>query len=236
MRILITRPRSDADALAERLHAQGHTTVIEPLIDIAFTDGAPLDVGGVQALLFTSANAARAASGRTTERALHVLAVGPATAAEAKALGFTHVTESSGEGVDALAETARQQLDPAAGTLLHVTGTVTAGDLKSALEPSGFVVRTERLYEARASTHLSTTFTTELTAGRIDTATFFSPRTADRFVTLILAAGLAAACREVTAVALSPTVAKALAPLAFRKILVAAHPTTAALLDQLKHA
>ena len=234
MRVLVTRPLSDAEELAERLHARGHTTFIEPLIDIVFREGTALDLDGVQALLFTSANGARAAARRTIERTIRVLAVGPATGAEARAVGFTNVSESSGEGIDALALTVRKQLNPARGTLLHGTGTATAGDMKVALQPSGFTVRTEQLYDARAADSLSRTFTAELTAGRIDAATFFSPRTADRFVTLIRAAKLEAPCEKITALALSDAVANALAPLRFRKVLVAMHPNAAALLDLLK--
>lgn len=236
MRVLVTRPRADAETFAERLHTLGHTTFIEPLIDIAFDDGPTLDLTGVQALLLTSANGARAAVRRTTERAIRVLAVGPATGAEARALGFTRVNESTGEGVDALAETVREQLNPAQGALLHVTGTATAGDLKAALAPSGFAVRAKRLYDARAADGLSASFTAEITAGRLEAATFFSPRTAERFVTLIRAAKLEPHCAKIAALALSDAVAKALTPLRFRKVLVAAHPNAAALLDLLKQA
>src|SRR5262245_57364398 len=100
MRVLITRPRPDADALADRLHAMGHATIIEPLIDIEFANGPDLDLQGAQALLVTSANGARAAARRTRERTMPLIAVGPASAAEAKAQGFTDIRVSSGEGVD----------------------------------------------------------------------------------------------------------------------------------------
>jgi uroporphyrinogen-III synthase len=233
MHVLITRPRGDAEVLAKQLHALGHTTLIEPLIDVAFAGGPPLAMNGVQALLLTSANGARAAARRITERHIQVVAVGPATAAEATALGFVRVTQSTGEGVDALAKTVRDSLKPAAGTLVHVTGTTTAGDLKSALAPAGFTVRAEQLYEARAATAFSNALTGELTAGRINAATFFSPRTAGIFVTLIQTAEHDANCATVTALALSENVGAPLRALHFRRILVATQPNTAALLDRL---
>lgn len=236
MHVLITRPLSDAKELAERLHALGHTTLTEPLIRIAFRDGPALDLDGVQALLFSSANGARSVARRTRDRSIPVFAVGPATAAEAKALGFTHVSESTGEGADALALAVRQQLAPAQGTLLHVTGTVTAGDLKATLASAGFIVRVEQLYDALTADSLSDSLRAELTAGRLEAATFFSPRTADRFVILIRAAGLETPCRKITALALSDAVANALAPLRFRKVLVAEQPNAAALLDLLNQA
>jgi uroporphyrinogen-III synthase len=235
MRVLITRPRLDAEALADGLHAMGHATIIEPLIEIVLTDGPTLDLKGTQALLFTSANGARAAARRTPERALPVIAVGPATAAEAKTQNFTAVTESSGEGVDGLAATVRTRLKPGAGSLLHVTGSVTAGDLAAALKPD-FTVSIERLYEAHAADSLSGALMAELSAGVIDAATFFSPRTAALFAGLIVATNLEHTCATMTAATLSNAVAKALSPLRFRKVLVAARPTAEALLETLKAA
>jgi uroporphyrinogen-III synthase len=230
MRVLVTRPRADAEAFADRLHALGHTTFVEPLIDIAFLDGPPLDLADVQALAFTSANGARAAARRTAERSTPVLAVGPATAAEANALGFTAVSESPGEGVEGLARHIQATRKPTAGAILHLTGTVTAGDLKAALGSVGFAVRTEQIYEAHAAEALSGALKAELLAGLIEAATFFSPRTATLFTALIEAEDLAPACRGITACCLSPAVAKALGSLGFGKIRAAATPSTEAML------
>ncbi len=231
MHVLITRPRLDAEPLAARLHALGHTTIMEPLFDIILRDGAPLDLQGVQALVFTSANGARAAAHRTQERALPVLAVGPTTATAAREQGFLNVSESVGEGVDGLADHIRATLAPGRGALLHPTGTVTAGDLKASLAPFGFTVRKEEIYEAHAAETLSGALATELGAGLIDAALFFSPRTAKLFATLVSGASLAPACQAMAALALSDAVAKALAPLAFRRLLIAAKPTADAMLD-----
>lgn len=231
MHVLITRPRLDAEPLAARLHALGHTTIIEPLFNIVFRDGAPLELQGVQALVFTSANGARAAARRMQERALPVLAVGPTTAAAAREQGFPNVSESAGEGVDGLAEHIRATVEPGKGALLHPTGTVTAGDLKAALGPFGFIVRKDEIYEAHAAEALSGALTAELTAELVGAAMFFSPRTAGLFAALVGSASLAPACRAVAALALSDAVANALAPLAFRRLLVASKPTADAMLD-----
>ena len=233
MRVLITRPRFDADELAARLHALGHSTFIEPLIEIDTREGPPLDLNGVQALLLTSANGARAAAMRTNERAVQVLAVGPATAAKARELGFLKVCESKGEGVEGLADHVRVTLTPTKGALLHPTGTVTAGDLQASLQSAGFVVRKEVIYEARAPEALSGALIAELGAQSIAAAMFFSPRTAALFASLITTTGLTPACRGFVALALSEAVANALAPLVFQRLLVAAQPATDAMLDLL---
>lgn len=231
MHVLITRPREDAEALSDRLHAVGHTTFIEPLIEVVFDDRAALDIRGAQALVFTSANAARAAARATKERDIRVFAVGPATAAEARRAGFANVSESSGEGVEGLAAHVRATATPGAGVLLHPSGSVTAGDLQATLAPFGFTVRREVIYEARAATSFSGALTAELSAGMIDAALFFSPRTASLFATLIAAADLAPACTTVAAFVLSEAVTKPLLPLAFRQVRVAPHPTAEALLE-----
>src|SRR5579885_2968460 len=103
---LITRPEEDARPLADALKSRGIATVIEPLLSIrVLPEAAPgltQDLEGVQALLFTSANGARAFAELSPRRDIGVLAVGDATAAAARALGFSAV-ESAGGDVQALA-------------------------------------------------------------------------------------------------------------------------------------
>jgi len=236
MRILITRPRIDAEAFADRLHAEGHSTILEPLIDIAFRDGDDLDLDQVQALLFTSANGARAAARRTRARDIPVLAVGAATAGEAAALGFKTVKESAGDGVEGLAAHVRAILKAEAGVLLHPTGTATAGDLRAILRPFGYSVRTEVIYDAHASDALSGAASAELSAGLIDAATFFSQRTAGIFAALLEEGGLTSACAKMTAYVLSESVAKPLSALKFRGIFVARRPALDAMVEMIGRA
>ena len=60
---------------------------------------------------------------------------------------------------------------------------------------------------------------------------FFSPRTAEAFVSLVGACGLAAACERLEALCLSPAVAKTLAGLAWRRVRTASRPDQDALLE-----
>src|SRR3974390_940486 len=86
MRILITRPVEDAEAIAARLAELGHDTVVAPLLTIRYLDRAvPLE--GVQAILATSANGVRAFSRLSARRDLPLFAVGPQTAEEARRAG-----------------------------------------------------------------------------------------------------------------------------------------------------
>ena len=60
MRLLLTRPEEDAAPLADELSALGHSVVLAPMMRVRFVDGMVPDLDGVQAVLLTSANGARA--------------------------------------------------------------------------------------------------------------------------------------------------------------------------------
>ena len=60
MRVLLTRPREDSEGLAAQLAARGVDSFIEPLLEVRFRDGPPLELAGVAALLMTSGNGVRA--------------------------------------------------------------------------------------------------------------------------------------------------------------------------------
>lgn len=230
MRLLVTRSREDAAPLAERLRRLGAEPVLEPLLFIDDVDGPALDLDGVQALLVTSANGVRAFARRDDGRSLAVYAVGDASARAARDAGFIHVESASGD-VDALALVVAQKLDPGAGSLLHVAGSKVAGDLKGMLEKHGFDYRRQVLYEARKADRLSSETTQALGNGEVDGVLFFSPRTAAVFAALAAGAGLGDACREVTALCLSPAVAARIEDIDWRDIWVADRPEQASLLE-----
>jgi uroporphyrinogen-III synthase len=228
-RALVTRPAVDARPLADALERRGFAVVIEPLIEIVPVEGAVLALEDIQGALATSANGVRALGANTPRRDLAVWAVGEATAAEARRLGFVQV-ETAGGDVDALAARVIAGAQPEAGAFLHVAGSHVAGDLAGQLGAHGFEVRRAVLYEARAAKALSAELRRRLARRQIDVAFFFSPRTATSFVTLARAAGVDEACAAIAAYALSPAVAQALDPLAWRTMGVGAERTQEALL------
>jgi uroporphyrinogen-III synthase len=226
---LITRPRREAAPLAAALAARGVEAVVEPLLDIHQFGGPPLDLGGVQALLCTSANGVRALAGRTAERNLPLLAVGDATAHRARNEGFSCVDSAAG-AIDDLVRLVGRRLRPDAGRLLHVAGSAVAGDLSASLIPSGFSVDRTVLYEARPISRLSDTTAAALADGAIDIAMFYSPRTAAIFARLVDIADLADAMSCVTAISISAAADAALAALHFRERQVALRPDQPSLL------
>lgn len=231
-RALVTRPREEAESLAAALSARGIGALIEPLMQVHYRAGAAPDLGGVQAVLCTSANGVRALARVTDKRGLPLLAVGDATAARARAEGFTEVASAGGAVADLVGLVAAR-LRPQDGRLLHVAGDVVAGDLASALREHGFITERSVLYEARPVAALSESAVRALRCGTIDFAVFFSPRTAAVFVRLAGVAGVAACCRTISALSISTAADAALAALQWRDRQIAEKPNQPALLDRL---
>jgi uroporphyrinogen-III synthase len=235
MRVLITRPEREAVALATALSQRGHVPVIAPLFRLDILHP-PADfaqsLAACQAILLTSANAARALAEASEQRGRPILAVGDTTAMTAEGLGFNAVTSAAGDGA-ALAELVRQRLDHKAGPLLHVSGVDVALDLSETLRPDGFEVRRFALYDAREESTLPDSARAALQARALDAATFFSPRAASQFAKLLGEAGLADSVRDITAIAISPASLAPLGDLPFKATAVAARPTRQAVLDEI---
>jgi len=235
LRALVTRPREEAGSLAAALAERGVDTVIEPMMEIHHRATLMPDLADVQAILCTSANGARALARITGERDLPLLAVGDATASRAGAEGFTNVASAGGTVAD-LVRLVVARLRPQGGRLLHVAGEVVAGDLADALRARGFTIDRIVLYDARPIAALSEPTVRALCSGTIDFALFFSPRTAAIFVELAKGAGLAAYCRAITAVSISPAADAALSALSWHDRQVAEKPRQGAMLDRLDRA
>jgi len=232
LQALVTRPREEAQSLTAALAERGVSAVVEPMMEVHHRIAASLDLASVQAILCTSANGVRALALATGERGLPLLAVGEATASRARAEGFTAVASAGGAVADLVRLTAAR-LRPQNGRLLHVAGSVVAGDLIGALRARGFVIERRVLYEARPVGALSARAVCALRHGMIDFALFFSPRTAAIFVSLAGIAGVTGCCRTITALAISQAADATLADLPWRDRRVAERPNERALLDTL---
>lgn len=145
-RIWITRTQPGADVTAERVRAMGHDAIVFPLLAVRPVDDVEIDLSGVSALAFTSANGVRAFSERSGERRLKVFAVGAATAQAARAAGFGTVLSADGD-VEALAEGIAARRNELRGAVLHPGAAEPAGDLAGALEKHGVPARRLILYE-----------------------------------------------------------------------------------------
>jgi len=229
MKLLLTRPAADSAALAALLAAQGHTTMIEPMLEVKPLAVEPPALDGVTGLLFTSANGVRAFAARSDRRDIAAYAVGDRTATAAREAGFTQVDSAEGD-VEALARLVERLRKPEDGALLHISGAVRAGNLAEVLSAKGYTVEHAALYEAVAATEFSAATRAALAGGGLDGVLLFSPRTAKQFVQLIQAADLSDQAARLRAWCLSRAVADALAPLPLAARNVAPEPTQASLL------
>ncbi|NJC34845.1 uroporphyrinogen-III synthase [Sphingomonas jejuensis] len=118
--ILVLRPQPGADATAARIRARGLPVVVTPLfarVPLAWTPPPP---DAVDHLLVTSAAVFdHGGAGLAAFRQLPLVAVGGATAAAARAAGFTHVAFMEGGDVHAAAALLARR---GARRVLHLAG------------------------------------------------------------------------------------------------------------------
>lgn len=221
-RIWITRAQPAAEATADRVREMGHEPIVAPLIELRPVEAA-VDLSGVAALAFTSANGVRAFAAAEPRRDLTVYAVGGATAAAAKAAGFRGVLASDGD-VAALAERIVSRRRELKGVVLHPGAAEPAGDLCGALAEAGIEARPLVLYEA-----VDVPPAPALVAGLpgLDAVLLHSPRAASILAGFLAehpAPGLRALC-------LSAAIARPLAKAKLRQLASAPFPIEAALLN-----
>jgi uroporphyrinogen-III synthase len=224
MRLLVTRPEADAARTAEALRARGLEVVVAPLLRIEPVNaefGGPFD-----ALLMTSANAARAVA--THPRAgelfsLPCLTVGDRSAEAARAAGFTRVESADGALPDLVRLVTQRHTN---GRLLYLAGEDRAGEFSS----HGVAVETAVVYRAVAVEQLPP----DVARAQLDGVLHYSRRSAATLLRLAEKAGALNAVLGLAHYCLSAEVAAPLRAAGAQRIAVAASPTESALLTLLK--
>lgn len=135
--LLVLRPQPGADATAAKATALGFHVAVVPLFRIVPRDWT-VPAGSFDALLVTSANAARQIAGRVDDAA-RLYAVGQATADAAREAGFFDVIEGAGS----VARIVRRALDDGIQSLLHL-----AGEDRTAFDHQGARIDTRIVYAA----------------------------------------------------------------------------------------
>lgn len=233
MRLLVTRPRAEAERTAAELKRRGHQALIAPVLTIEPVTGAEFDPASFDAIIMTSGNAARAltahpAVGRTL--ALPALAVGGQTAQAARDAGFSDVVSADGDANDLLA-LVRGRWGATGRRLLYLAGSDRSRDLAEELAAHGIHVETVVVYSADAAARLPDDAEQAIRDGAIHGVLHYSRRSTMIFLDCADAGGLSAPVQELTHYCLSPRAAEPLAAGLFRRIRVAPHPDEAALLD-----
>lgn len=223
-RVWITRAEPGASATAERVSALGHAPVIAPLMRIEPVEAPQIDLRGVAALAFTSANGVRAFAAAEPSRTLKVFAVGAGTAAAVKAAGFRDVLSADGDVAALARRIAARKLELGDGAVLHPGAAEPAGDLVGDLTAAGIQARGLTLYD---SVEVAPDPAVLEGLADIDVVLVQSARAAR-------ALGLALRKRDAAhlrLLCLSPTVAKPLARAKVREVVSAPFPIEAALLN-----
>ena len=210
--LLILRPQPGADETAARARALGLEPVVAPLFTVRPLAWAPPHAADFDALLLTSANAARAAGPALARfTGLPCWAVGEATAAAAREAGFADVRTGASDG------TALVKAAAAAGIsrVLHLHGREHV-----ALAWPGIAVESRAVYAAEAAEALPP----PARGLRDPVALIHSPRAGARF------AALAGEKKGITIAAIGRAAAAA-AGTGWAEVAVATAPRDEALLE-----
>lgn len=229
MKLLVTRPREQAEELTNKLRAQGIEVWVEPMLRVVRYTNTKLNLNSCQAILVTSVNGAEALAKATSRRDIKLYAVGNVTAKNLSHHGFNNVSSADGNSDD-LAVLVEDDIDPSAGTLLHVGGTNSSDRLQNKLCQGGYTVHRIALYGTVGASSFSMELLSAMAKGEIDGVLFFSPETARIFVSLALGALREKALVNMTAFCLSAAVAEAAKRVPWGELIVCDRPNASSLL------
>ena len=227
MHVLITRAEDDAGDMKARLEGFGLTVSLAPLQSIAFEPINADALAGAAGIIATSRNGLRALHGAPALKAAHALpvfAVGPATAALAREMGFSSVVEGAGTASSLVPVITAKAAEFGGRHLLHFAGDTLAFDLAGALAGRGITVRTIPAYRASEISLLPETVQSQLALGQIDAVVLMSPRTARIWSALAKKTGIEGHLGHLTHVCLSPAVADGLQLRPSPEIVIAGAP------------
>ncbi len=226
MRVLVTRPEPAATRTAEKLTALGHEPVLLPLsrarhdpqAGLRALSGQPPGRGHrpddepLPAIAVTSAEALRALETLGERLTPHLdrplFAVGQATAAAARALGFRTIIAGEGNGAD-LAEVIAAS-PHAAGGVIYLAGRPRARGLEDALASAGIPVSVAVCYTMQPLDHDRAAVEARLAPALPEAVLVYSAETARTLLALLQGEVLGDLCTQMIWHPLSPAIAAAL--------------------------
>jgi uroporphyrinogen-III synthase len=224
MRILVTRPASEAVRTAGRLLAAGHEPVLAPVMVVRATGKAP-PAGRFDAVLITSGRAvadeAAASLGALDLDVVPLFAVGPQTAEAARQAGFRDVRIAGGDAA-ALLDLMGLTL-PRPARLLYITGQDRKPTLEAGLAAAGYALSVHETYAAEAVAAWPAAVLDEIATQRLAACLHYSRRSAALALHLAEAAGLAEAFLGLVQACLSSDAAAPLRAAATRYRMAAGH-------------
>ncbi|MHC2434185.1 uroporphyrinogen-III synthase [Bradyrhizobium sp. USDA 4451] len=236
MTILVTRPHPDSDATLAALRQRGFEAVAAPVLrfePLPFHD----DEADYDAVVLTSANALRAldlAASRLLR--LPLFAVGAHTADAARSTGFAKVIVAKGEAASlrdlVLARVKAGEL-AASAVLLYLAGADLSRDLAGELSEQGLSIVTHTTYRMAPVAAFPREVSDAFMANRITAVLHYSRRSAQAFLDAVRADGIEISALALPQCCISAAVASVLHDAGATKVVVAARPDEAALLEAL---
>lgn len=235
MHLLITRPEPDASAMRAMLEAEGVTSDLAPLLQIAVNVPDADQLARASIIVVTSRNGLRALETSPLLPELlsrPLLVVGRGSGEAARSIGFRDVTVGPATARDLLPliEVAwREKVLPGMGSVvpgpvLHLCGDKISFDLEPPLTACGIPFARDTVYRSQAIGELPDEVAETLRHGGYDGVVLMSPLTADTYVDLVLANGLTNGARSAACLCLSQGIAVRLAPLCVEHVKVTAKP------------
>lgn len=235
MHLLITRPEPDASAMREMLEAEGITSDVAPLLEIRIDVPDAALLAQACAIVVTSRNGLRALEVSPLLPGLlsrPLLVVGRGSGEAAREIGFRDVTVGPATAKDLvplIVAAWREKIMPSSGAaergiVVHLSGDKISFDLGPPLAAAGIPFARDTVYRSRAAAQLPAAVAETLRLGGYDGVVLMSPLTADTYVHLVLANGLADAARGAACLCLSQGIADRLVPLQVQQVKVTTKP------------
>ena len=218
--VLVTRPQSAADEFAINLKEKGLDVLFAPMLEYKEVSADFSDVSNYDALIFTSAQAARVFAKNCPAREHVIFTVGNMTAKVAEALGFKNIYSADGNSDD-LEKVIKEKVKDTKFL-----------QLCSADTPDS-VFEKKVIYKAEFIDDFPDNVVSAFQSGTINAVSLFSVRTAQNFIKLLENNKLDDVTGDIAVVCISDTVAEEIKTFKWGKIYVANNPNAGSLLEKL---
>lgn len=222
MKILITRPIDEANALAKELTNLGYYPVIAPLLEIElFQDINFKNFDKYEAIIITSKNAIKAIA--NADKKLKLFIIGEQSTEFAKSLGFIN-SIYAGANIEEL----KNFIQPYSN-LLYLSGVDISDDLSSL---SKKIIRLE-VYKAKVTEPVSSKFIRFIKSDELKLCLFFSKRTAQIFLSHIKKYKLKSYCDKIISLSLSDNIDNSLKGLNLHSCYVSKDPSIKSIMNSI---
>jgi len=230
MLALVTREEKDARRISRLFSVRKLNILNVPLFSVSYYKDVKVDLRNIQSIIFSSPNGVRALSKLTKKRLIKAYVVGDQTFRVAKRHGFKNVTNAKGDALN-LCRLVSKELNPKNGKLYYAAGRAQAGKIKQRLERKGFYVQRDILYDVVAKHFLPNKIKNALIKKKIHFALFFSPKTANILIKLVIKNNLSSYFSNTDAFVFSRPIKDVVSDIPWRSINVAEKPNLESMLN-----